>query len=110
MKKRYLPPSPLKVAHKNAELTKKKDNENCKPTDKHAQDRKRRRKLIIGTMIVLLLVAVGLAVYVVKFSNFCWVWQEYWYQGLKNEAECIHIRDNIRKSRVLSTAGFRFVS
>ena len=117
MKKRYLPPSPLKVAHKNMPkdskglLDKKENGCNHLLIDSEEQKRQRRKRwfvIISASVAVLLVVLVG--VYIQKYSSICFVWQEYYYASLKNETNCIHIRDHIQKGRILSTAGFRFAS
>jgi len=116
MKKRYLPPSPLKVAHKNMPkdfkgLLDKKEGGGNHLIDSEEQKRQRRKRWFViasASVAVLLLVSVG--VYIQKYSSICFVWQEYYYPSLKNETNCIHIRDHIQKGRLLSTAGFRFAS
>ena len=124
MKKRYLPPSPLKKARKNP-LSKGKGEENgsdngggSNNVDNNSSsagnnvniksNRKSRMYLMISAGVVIVLVVL-VAVYIQKYSSFCFVWQEWAYPQYKNETECIYIRDNIRKSRPLSTAGFRYL-
>lgn len=106
MKKRYLPPSPLKIGHTNPK------GKRTGQSDKAEQQQTgvARRKLSGWFYVILLFIVilVGVVVYIQKFSNFCWVWQEYYYTSLKNETHCMYITNHIQKGKLLSTAGFRY--